>query len=350
MRIAFVSTDFYKDPKLDLPTPNGSAFYRCYLPMYSLKADASFGLPAWTAERGFGVKVNEKEATFGFDTVMLKQMMGRWVPHQIKVAKSLGQRIIVDVDDLYDDIDDSNLAKYQTSSEYNNAINRDHYRESILLADTVTVSTPYLQLHYSQFHPDVRLVRNGCLPTNFIPRPVRRKKPVIGWVGAVPWRGNDIPPLSEWLPDFLEEHDLMFHHAGHVDAMKPFGELAGINPERMIYSPMVTFDNYSSLFTFDIGIVPLANSPFNHSKSTAKGFEYACAGIPFVAQNLPEYQRLSNLGVGRVADTPAEWVKQLTCLLDFSTRKKDSRTNFSNVVNEHTILNRAKEWREVFNV
>jgi len=169
-------------------------------------------------------------------------------------------------------------------------------------------------------------------------------------VGAIPWRSGDIDPLSEWLPQFLEDNDLMFHHSGHVDVGPSFGDRAGIDPSRITYSPMVTFDKYLQLFTFDVGIVPLINSPFNHSKSTAKGFEYSCSGIPFVAQNLPEYQRLSNLGVGRVAGTPAEWVEQLSYLLDFSTRKKDARTNFAHVVKEHTILNRAKEWREVFNV
>jgi len=95
--------------------------------------------------------------------------------------------------------------------------------------------------------------------------------------------------------------------------------------------------------------VPLTNIPFNEAKSFLKGIEYAASNIPFVASDLPEYRYLAEEGrVGRVANTPEEWVKHLTELLDYDTRKKEAGTQRSRVLKEQSIVNRAHEWVKVF--
>jgi hypothetical protein len=105
---------------------------------------------------------------------------------------------------------------------------------------------------------------------------------------------------------------------------------------------------YQEMLTFDIGLVPLTDIPFNHAKSFLKGIEYAAGNIPFVASALPEYQILAKSGVGRVAGTPDEWVRHLTELLDYRTRKREAAVQRETVLREHTIRARASEWNEVF--
>ena len=345
MAVGFLTKDFSEGASSLIP--GGCAYYRCFLPMQASGQDSRMGLPAWTAETGFGVMAAKDRAQFGFDTVVLKQIMEHNVVHQIVQAQKLGQRVIVDVDDFYDGLPETNQAFIATSPERSKTTNRNHYREIIKAADLVIVSTPFLFNYYSKIARDTVMVRNGVLPKQFDIRKVRDRKPVIGWVGGVPWRGKDLETMQEWLPDFLEDNDLMFHHSGHTDLAASFAELTGVSPTRVTTSPLQPLDKYHELFTFDIGIVPLNDIPFNHAKSTLKGLEYASAGIPFVAQGLPEYERLSGMGVGRIAHTADDWVKQLTALLDFSTRKKDSRTNFERVVREHTIMAREPEWKQV---
>ena len=312
-------------------------------------AACRFGLPAFEGDAGYGVRVSEREAVFGFDTVMVKLLMERNVPAQIRMAQRAGQRVILDVDDFYDDLPPENVAHRLTSVENSRLVNRDHYRAAILAADTITVTTPFLRDYYSAVHPDVRMVRNGILPGMFTPRKVRERRPVVGWVGGIPWRGKDLETLREWLPGFLEDHDLMFHHAGATTAHggKTFSELAGIDDKRLTTSGLKLINNYPSMFDFDIGIIPLDETDFNRAKSCLKGLEYSAAGIPFVAQDLPEYQRLSDLGVGRVAHTADDWVRKMTALLDFSTRKKDARVNLDRVTREHSIQARAGEWQKL---
>jgi hypothetical protein len=349
MRVAFLTTDFTLDPATRQPIPNGSAYYRCVLPMYSIRPiPAKMGYPAWLPERGFGVLQGDGTADFGFPVVMLKLLMESHIPHQIKGAQAIGQKVIVDVDDLYEGLDEKNIAYSETSPDKSRVRNRDHYLKSILLADAITVTTPYLKTHYSRLHPNVHLIRNGVNYQMFPVKQHTARKPVIGWVGGVHWRSGDVETLKPWLPDFLENHDLTFHHSGTVPFGETFADKAGIPPERFTSSMMVPLHRYPELFPpIDIGIVPLNDLPFNQAKSTAKGFEYAAAGVPFIAQALPEYARLASMGVGKVAETPDQWIDAMTLMLDHRYRITESTRNRALIETDHSIQARSSEWYDL---
>lgn len=346
MRIGFVSEDWVTAGNRLIP--GGCTYYRCMLPMNAAGPYARVGKLAFTAAGGFGVRVNGEQAVFGFDQVVFKMVMHKWIPRQMEIAQALGQRIIVDIDDHFDGLHDDNRAKALTDPERNRATNREHLRRIVELADTVTVSTPFLADYYADKARDVRLVRNGINPNQFTVRPVRNEKPVIGWAGAMGWRSSDIDTLRSWLPAFLEEHDLLFLHAGDDPEQPRFADRAGIPLERMLLSSMRPLPSYHEMLQFDIGLVPLNDIPFNHAKSAIKGLEYAAAGIPFVAQALPEYERIHDMGVGRVATTPEDWVRELTALLDYKTRKREARWNRELVMRDHTIRNTAHDWVSAF--
>jgi hypothetical protein len=73
-RFGFISGDFvYAVGRL---YPGGCSYYRCMLPMNAAGIGAKFGPPAWTADRGFGVRLNKDYAQFGFDTIVIKQLIG----------------------------------------------------------------------------------------------------------------------------------------------------------------------------------------------------------------------------------------------------------------------------------
>jgi len=347
VRIGFVAEDFLLDN--GILRPSGCSYYRCLLPKNVTYPELSgFGPPAFTSEMGFGVRLNKTEAQFGFDTIVMKMLMDRWVPKHMEIAQNLGQRIIVDVDDHYDYIHEDNIASKITDPENNKVRNREHYRAVIQQADTVTVSTPELFEYYKPLVKDIRLVRNGINPEQFTKRDVKNRKPVLGWAGAMNWRSSDAETAVPWLAEFLEEHDLMFHHAGNMPDAPKFWERAGVPEERMILSPMRPLYRYAEMLDFDIGLVLLSDITFNKAKSTIKGLEYAASNIPFVAQGLPEYTLLSEQGVGRVANTPQEWKQHLTELLDYKTRKREAAVQRNLVIKEHSIQARAHEWKAIF--
>jgi len=346
MKIGFVSRDFNGTfPNI---TPAGCTYYRCYLPMAVSGVKAALGMPAWDSRYGFGVLESDETGVFGFDKVVLKLIMDRWAPKQIELAKSLGQTIIVDIDDFHDGLTPANKAYHATDPELNKRANRDFYNQVIEAADIVTVSTSFLFNHYLEKVNAVFMVRNGVNMHQFQPRKHNSRNPVIGWAGAVSYRNGDLEQLQEWLPDFLEEHDLKFHHAGHDPEAPSFAEVTGINPERVTTSPIVPISQYADGLKFDIGLVPLSDIPFNRAKSNIKGLEYAAAGIPFVASPLYEYRLLHNDGVGLLAETPQEWRLQMETLLDYKTRRRTAAISRNEVARNWSIDARANDWKLIF--
>lgn len=349
MRIAFISEDWVQAPGDWRIQPGGCTYYRCMLPRNAAGPTSKVGRPAWTGEHGFGVRINAEQAMFGFDQVVMKQMMDRWVPAQMERAKELGQRLIVDVDDHYDGLHEANKAYKTTDPAVNRIRNREHFRRVIELADVVTVTTPFLRDYYEGLGKTVVMIRNGINPNQFTPHKQVNRKPVIGWAGAMAWRSNDAEEARPWLGEFLQEHDVMFHHAGHMPDAPPFWQAAGIPRERVITSPMRGMIEYQEMLDlFDIGVVLLSDIPFNHAKSCLKGLEYAASNIPFVTSPSPEYEWLEGKGVGRVAHSPDQWKKHLGELLDWQVRKREAARQRQLVLSQHTIRERAVEWAALF--
>lgn len=346
MAVGFLTRDF--NGVFPDIIPGGCSYYRCFLPMTVAGQRAKLGMPVFDPIRGFGVKDQGDTGIFGFGTIVLKLIMDRPTAKQIQLAQNLGQRVIVDVDDFYEGIPESNRAFEVTHPDRNKWTNRENYQRVIAAADTVTVSTPFLLEHHSRTHSDVRLIRNGVDMNHFKTRKRPNRKPIIGWAGAVSYRGGDLETLRDWLPGFLDEHDLKFHHAGHTHDAASFADVSGIDPDRLRTSPLVTIDKYPSGFVFDIGIVPLSDIPFNYAKSNIKGLEYAAAGIPYVAAAAPEYVVLENDSCGRTAVTSEDWVREMTRLLDRGEWQRDAQMNRDTVSQRWSIEARTGEWVGLF--
>jgi glycosyltransferase involved in cell wall biosynthesis len=345
MAVAFITRDF--NGRFPSITPAGCAYYRCLLPMSVAGLEARMGFPSWDPLKGFGVKETDTTGIFGFDTVVLKLIMDSWTPKQIEVAQELGQTIIVDVDDFHEGLTPANKAFDLTHPEKNKRSNRDYYRTVIEKADKVVVSTPFLFDYYSKQRDNVYLIRNGVSLPQFTRKKQQSTKPVIGWAGAVNYRNNDLEQLRDWLPAFLEKHNLMFHHAGHDPEAPSFADITGISPSRLTTSPIVIIPKYAAGLKFDIGIVPLNDIPFNYAKSNIKGLEYAASGIPFVASDISEYRLLHEDGVGRIATTPQEWEGNMQELLTYRVRKKEAARGYNIVTQKWSIQSRSEEWANV---
>ena len=61
------------------------------------------------------------------------------------------------------------------------------------------------------------------------------------------------------------------------------------------------FTNWITQHRWDIGIAPLADTPFNRCKSAIKTMDYAAIGLPVLASDLDVYR-------GSLADGPGGWL------------------------------------------
>jgi glycosyltransferase involved in cell wall biosynthesis len=275
--------------------------------------------------------------------------MRKEITDLVRLAKAKGQKIVVDIDDFFEGLDPSNRAYSATDPKLHPDNNRDHYIKMIYEADAVITSTPFLYNYYAAKRNNVFLVRNGIDIDRWRLRKDKAKRsPVVGWVGATPWRSKDLESLNPYVPKFLKKHNLTFHHSGHTPEAPFAYEQIGYHRQKSTIMPMAPILDYPKLFPpIDVGLVPLNNLEFNHAKSFIKGLEYAAAGVPFISSYSPEYQYLADAGVGRIANTPEEWTYHLTELLDPLMRQDDAMVNYEIVKEKFSMEMRGIEWNEV---
>lgn len=332
--------------------PNGCAWYRCKLPADELNRYgwfAAVGFPGFSSQRGFGMLVEGQKAVHGWDIIVFKLLMQQEVLDSLPIAKKMGQKIVVDVDDWFDGLSESNMAFKTTSAETNPRSNREIYKKIILSADAVITSTPFLFDYYAKLRDNVFLVRNGIDVQRWRKKQINANKKIrVGWVGATHWRSNDLEQLSDFFGQYIELRNLYFQHSGHVHDAPSAASLLRINMKNTRTIPMAPILSYPQLFKeIDIGIVPLNDVPFNYAKSFIKGLEYAASGIPFISSYSPEYQYLADNGIGRIARTPNEWIYHMDELLDVSMRKDEADVNYD-LLKNFSMEVRGKDWHETF--
>lgn len=357
--VAFLTLDWAKGS--NPLEPNGCAYYRCWLPMLELEKfgwRVGMGPPEFIAEhKEFGVFFSPEKIEIGWDIIVFKLIMLKAVPPILKGPNRPKQKIVVDVDDFYEGLSESNLAHSITDPEKNEEVNRQHYWDIIDNADALITTTQFLYDYYvnEKGFKNVFLVRNGIDSDRYIRRKDNAGRlPTIGWVGGIPWRSNDLETMQPFFGEFMEKHKLTFHHSGHISQIKNqnAATLLGLPPSvKFTHQPRILISKYpTSMFKrIDIGIVPLNNVPFNHAKSTIKALEYTSAGIPFIASYSPEYELLESQGIGRVARSPEEWTSHLTDLLDPKIRKKEAEKNYQNMLLTNTIYVRGADWNDTMN-
>ncbi|HET6553626.1 MAG TPA: glycosyltransferase [Dyella sp.] len=346
---AFLNTDWSHGYKPQMP--GGCGWYRCYLPMLQISKlgwPVGMGSPAYREQDNLGIWVDDDtRALYGWKTVCLKLVMQRNILPLVPKARANGQNILYDIDDLVDGVQPDNIAYRNTDPARSPDNNRSIFRELVAMSDTLVTSTPFLYEYYRRQHRDVRMIRNGVDVQRYSMRQ-QAKRPVIGWVGATQWRTRDLQVLDPWLGNYLLRNKLRAWHSGDDSGGAAFAAKANVPGSLVDTWPIVPIIQYpQALQHFDIGLVPLARNDFNEAKSCLKGLEYAASGIPFIATATGEYRWLAEQGIGRLAESPAEWMHHLDELQSLDVRMEEARRQRRIVEDKFTIDHRGEEWRKL---
>jgi glycosyltransferase involved in cell wall biosynthesis len=363
VRIGFGSTDWGDHVE---GQPGGCTHMRAMLPAHGLSQighQLMVGEIGWKDGEGFVIvppierlKNQHREIIKTYDqcfdkldVIILKLYMHQDAVSYIKKAQAYGQTVIIDTDDHFEQLPSDNMAYHTTDPKNNPDNNRKHLIDTYSVADGIITSTKFLEQKALRYNKTVYRVPNSLDPSTFIQRmDFAGNKPTIGWIGIMLWRVDDIKEVGAPLRTVLEQHDLKFHHSGIVlNQPNWFAEAAGFDPERMTGYVGARPAFYSNIFMpIDIGIVPLTNNPFNEAKSNLKGLEYAMSGIPFVASDTQEYRDLADLGCGRIAKKPRDWVRHLEELLDPDVRRAEAEKNFNIAVENFSLFKVKYKWSE----
>jgi hypothetical protein len=363
MRIGFISSDW---ADYNTGSPGGCTWIRCESVAHYLNTighQAACGEIGWKDGEGFVVTPTQLRLTYGhrspimnprvsfdkLDIVVIKLFMWKNAKEMIEEARSLGQVVIIDIDDWFMGLPTTNIAFETTHPNTSADWNRDHMHASYGAPDALIHSTEFLADNYGKFNKNNYVVRNSVAPELFLKRYDNAgTKPIIGWVGIMLWRKHDVEILQGILGPFLDDFDLQFYHAGMlIDRPKEFAHLTKMNPDRLIESTGTNVHNYGNiLLPMDIGLVPLDMIPFNEAKSSLKGVEYAMSGIPFVASASKEYQILAEEGAGRVAKKKSDWYRHLEALLDPAVRKAEAQRGYELVMDKYNLSTKVNEWSD----
>lgn len=297
----------------------------------------------------FGVRDWNMKMHWDCDVIVMQRVMFADVPDRIYEAQANGQVIINDLDDWYWGLSTSNGAWAASHPKNSPNENVNHYKKTLSRSDVVTVSTPYLADRVSQFvRCPIEVIPNFVDVSKFTAREVTESDvPTVGWVGSTAHRSGDLEILVGVLSSMLDGGKIRLHHSGHLEHHKPFAEVVRVPSDSVSTLPMAEPSKYPDLFTFDIGLVPLSDVPFNRAKSAIKGLEYASAGIPFIASDLDEYQSLHEAGIGWLAKKPRNWMIQIDRLRDPEQRRKQARL-VRERVDAFDIRHGAKLWSDFY--
>lgn len=162
------------------------------------------------------------------------------------------------------------------------------------MAHTVVVTNEVLAGKYRR----AGVERVQVIPNYVLMKPRRRKRRhkgiVIGWIAALEhYADAKRLPIADALREVVGAHPDVRVECIGVDLKLG---------ERYDHHQDVAFRWLPDRIAgFDIGIAPLADIPFNHSRSDVKVKEYAASGIPWLASPVGPYAELGEAQGGRLA-------------------------------------------------
>jgi len=190
--------------------------------------------------------------------------------------------------------------------------------QSVKHADRVIAGNDYLAEWSSQFARDVVVI-----PSCVDPQIYRVKDnydlsdpPRLVWIGS-PVSENYVQSIEGALLRLHKQTGARLTIIGDVSAR--FGGPLGEMTDRTQWSEGRA---EQQLAEFDIGIGPLTDDQFSRGKSAYKLLQYGAAGLPFVASSVGTNDAVTKALGGRLATDAAEWIDQVTEVLNASTSER----------------------------
>jgi len=335
-------------------TDDACAEYRMNLPAKALMAQ---GEDVFLDSKGVFVKWNIPLAEgsaptlahnivaisdYNADVVVMQRPANRAHVQLIPNLQKQGIKVVIDVDDRYDKIHVKNQAFNSFDPNKNDAINYRWVYEACQIADAVTATTPALIEAYGAGH--------GYVIPNYISEKyfdIRKEKieDSVGWAGAVVTHPEDLQTTGSAIDNVCRDLGAKFHVVGPPEGVQEALRLT----QPFLATGWVSREQYFEFVSkFEIGIVPLADSVFNKSKSALKMLEYAALGVPPIASPTPDNVRVNKLGIGTLAATPQKWNKILRSLLTNEQRRVELQEQSFEVVKTQTYEKNAYKWMEVW--
>ena len=284
----------------------------------------------WQAHE-FAPKQFNADSAHLFDALIVSRPGSADELMPIVIAKNVGVKVIVDIDDLMWAIPVGNDAFRHYSPDVHDVLSR-----GLLWADAVTCSTDALRMELkAEFDIDAEVLYN-----RYNDRSIVMQKP-SDWKGKIRvlWRGSNThhTDLFKYRDAFQEFENVQFEFFGPVPwyFLEQYGgKLKNLICHSFKYDVLSYFQKLKELKP-DFMAFPLEDNKFNRAKSNISWIEATQSGAAFIGPALPEFDGLKISSF----EKPDELLEYFKYLDEFPRTAKAESIKFVNTMQEHLKYN-----------
>jgi len=273
----------------------------------------------------------------GADVLVMQRVSHHWHAQVIKLLRSKGIAVVVDMDDDLNQIHKLNAAYLNYHPRSNTPYSWKNAQQACNDATLVTVSTKSLLGVYARHGRGMHI--DNYVPASYLTIPEQHEE-VFGWAGTTQSHPVDLQVTGPAVRDLVND-GYKFRVIGPPSNVQQALRLK----EPPAVTGIIPLEHWAeALSQLKVAIAPLEMSPFNTSKSRLKAIEASACGIPWVASPRQEYRKLHReCGAGILADTPKAWYKAIKQLMDDDALRKDLGERGREYMRTQTI--EANSWR-----
>lgn len=317
------------------------AKWRFWLPHLNLPGSSFFifaGQPDW------------KQIT-GHDYVGVQRMCTEPQFEFMKVCRSVGQKVFMDLDDLV-----FHLPSFNPSQQIFHQ-HAEGFRRCLRAADVISVSTPFLadalkkevqplKNVFTQKEIPVIVVANKMDERILAPVQPRREELVVGWAGSNSHSGDLQIAMPALRALKAERPDVVIQIRG----CEPPPEIGDMVEWRQ-WMPVPEFSSRMPTWGWSLALAPLVQHNFNSAKSCIKAIESAYCGIPTLCSWVPPYEEFcshdAELG-WLLCSNPLAWKRKLRELVHDEGLRQELGQRCLRVAQEHYSWNRPHTgWQQL---
>ncbi len=249
----------------------------------------------------------------------------------LKIMKSKGKTIILDIDDILWELKNDNV--YKNFYEFRDLITK--------TIDFFTVSTESLKNEVENFYQKQAFVIPNYVDINYLYYSFfsgkKRKRLSIGIIGT-PSHKEDFDFLTPVIENLIKKYSnkVVFKFWGYIP--EKLKNLKGI-----YFIPFeIDYLKYAERLRkekFDLCLVPLLENRFNNVKSNIKWLEFSMNKIPAVFSDVKAYDNIKNFETGiKVINHEKEWIDAISLMIeDENLRNEIKNKAYKEVLTNWTI-------------
>ena len=279
--------------------------------------------------------------------VVFQRPGSKQIKEIIPILQEQGRKVVIDMDDSLSKIHPRNPAFRSYDPRVNHKSNWMNAATACEKADLVTVTTEALAEEYGS-HGRVKIIPNH-VPQWYldIKRP-ENENPIVGWTGYTATHVDDLRVTRGMINQVLVDTGAKFAGFGDRNIFTELGVRLRPPHESWGFTNIMEYPHWLS--RFDIGLVPLQNSPFNEAKSWLKGLEYASLGIVPVVTPIGDYKNLVDLEMALPASSPKEWYSVVKELIEDGDMRRELSEKIRNTASQWTIEGNTNKWWDAWNL